>query len=425
MNGARRDITHMTAADRNAILTAFHPGAQVFVPGATGEPIALREILRADPERAAGVDFVGCLLPGMNDFDYAALHPTARLTTFLFPPAFRASFEAGRVRVLPLAYSQTAEYLAETAPIDTAILQVAPPDADGMCSLGLAADFPPLVWRRAGRRIGLINPDLPQPARAAKIPFSALDVTVEIAAPVIEAADAPISAEVAAIVARVAALIPDGASLQTGIGGAPAAIYEQLTAHKNLTIRSGMVTPGFQTLAESGALAAGGHIAGVALGTAGFYRFLAENDVVAFADARVTHGPASLALIQRFVSVNSALEIDLFGQVNLEWRGGRMVSGVGGAPDFIRAASRSPGGRSIIALPASAGGGKLSRIVPRLTSTTSSISRNDIDTVVTEFGAASLQGLSLDERAHALMAIADPRHQAGLAEGWATIRAGL
>jgi acyl-CoA hydrolase len=412
-------------ADTTALLAEFRPGKRIFVPGATGEPLALRELLSAHPDRAAGVQFIGCLLPGMNDFDYAALHPEARLTTFLFPPAFRASFEAGRVRVLPLAYSRTAEYLAETAPIDTAILQVAPPDAEGLCSLGVCADFPPLVWRRAGRRIGLINPSLPQPARAGRIPYSALDLAVEIEAPVIAAADTPVSAEVTAITALVASLIPDGASIQTGIGGAPAAIYERLTDHKDLVVRSGMITPGFQTLALSGALAAGGHITGVALGPTDFYRFLAENDVIAFADARITHGPASLATIERFVSVNSALEIDLLGQVNLEWRGDRMVSGVGGAPDFIRAASRSPGGRSIIALPASAGGGKISRIVPRLTSPTSSISRNDIDTVVTEFGAASLSDLSLDERAEALMAIADPRHQAGLADEWARLRARL
>lgn len=409
----------------NTILVEFRPGVRIFIPGAIGEPLALHPLLAADPERAAGVDFIGCLLPGMNDFDYASLHPTARLTTFLFPPAFRASFEAGRVRVLPMAYSQVAEYLAETAPIDTAILQVAPPDGDGLCSLGPCADFTPLIWRRAGRRIGLINPNLAQPARAAKIPFSAFDLAVEISAPMIEAADGPVSAEVAAIAARVVALIPDGASLQTGIGGAPAAIYEQLIHHREIVIRSGMITPGFRALAESGALAPSGHTTGVALGTAEFYRYLGENDVIAFADARTTHGPASLAAIDRFVSVNSALEVDLFGQVNLEWRGERMVSGVGGAPDFIRAASRSPGGRSIIAVPASAGGGKISRIVPRLTSPTSSISRNDIDTVVTEFGAAYLKHLSLDERAEALMAIADPRHQAGLAESWARLRAGL
>jgi len=412
----------VTPAVSSALLDELTPGRRVFVPGATGEPLALRGLLAADPGRAAGVEFIGCLLPGMNDFDYAGLHPDARLTTFLFPPAFRASFEAGRVRVLPLAYSQTADYLADAAPIDTAFLQVAPPDAEGLCSLGVCADFPPLVWRRAGRRIGLINPDLPQPARAARIPFSALDLAVELAAPVIEAADAPIAAEVAAIATRVAALVPDGAAIQTGIGGAPAAIYAQLTGHRDITIRSGMVTPGFRALAESGALAGGGHITGVALGTAGFYRFLAENDVITFADARTTHGPASLATIERFVSVNSALEIDLFGQVNLEWRGDRMVSGVGGAPDFIRAASRSPGGRSIIALPASAGGGRISRIVPRLTSPTASISRNDIDTVVTEFGAASLRHLSLDERAQALIAIADPRHQASLDEAWTGLR---
>jgi len=415
----------VSPADIEAVLAELRPGARVFIPGATGEPLALRELLSAQPDRAAGVQFIGCLLPGMNDFDYAGLHPSASLTTFLFPPAMRASFEAGRVRVMPLAYSQTAEYLAETAPLDTAILQLAPPDAEGMCSLGVCADFPPLVWRRAGRRIGLINPGLPQPARAARIPFSALDQAVEAPAPVIEAADAALSPELAAIVALVAALIPDGAALQTGIGGAPAAIYEALTSHRSLIIRSGMVTPGFQTLAQSGALAPTGHITGVALGTADFYRFLSENDAIAFADARITHGPASLAAIERFVSVNSALEIDLFGQVNLEWRGERMVSGVGGAPDFIRAASRSPGGLSIIALPASAGGGKISRIVPRLASPTSSISRGDIDTVVTEFGAARLKHLSLDARAEALLAVADPRHQVGLAEEWARLRARL
>jgi acyl-CoA hydrolase len=415
----------MTPTNLDALLAAFQPGANIFVPGGTGEPLALRQILADHPDRAAGVKFIGCLLPGMNDFDYAGLHPDARLTTFLFPPAFRASYEAGRVRVLPLAYSQVAEHLAEIAPIDTVILQLAPPDAEGMCSLGPCADFPPLVWRRAGRRIGLINPTLPQPARAARVPYAALDLAIEIEAPVISAADAPVSADIAAITARIAELIPDGANIQTGIGGAPAAIYEALTSHKNLTVRSGMITPGFQTLAASGALANEGHITGLALGTADFYRFLAENDVIAFADARITHGPASLAQVPRFVSIGSALEVDLFGQVNLEWRGERMMSGVGGAPDFIRAASRSPGGRAIIALPASAGGGKLSRIVPRLASPTTSISRSDIDTVVTEFGVASLRDRSLDERAEALIAIADPGRQAELAEAWRGIRASL
>jgi acyl-CoA hydrolase len=415
----------MTSADLARLLDLFRTGANIFVPGGTGEPLALRQILADHPERTAGVKFIGCLLPGMNDFDYAGLHPNARLTTFLFAPAFQASFQAGRVRVLPLAYSKIAEYLAQTAPIDVAILQLAPPDADGLCSLGVCADFPPLVWRRAAVRVGLINPDLPQPPRAMKVPYGALDLAIEIAAPVIAAADAPVSAEVAAITAQIAEMIPDEANIQTGIGGAPAAIYERLTGHRNLTVRSGMVTPGFQTLALSGALAANGHMTGLALGTPDFYRFLSENDVVAFADARTTHGPKPLSEIPRFISVGSALEVDLFGQVNLEWRGERMVSGVGGAPDFIRAASRSPGGRAIIALPSGAGGGKISRIVPRLTSPTASIGRGDIDTVVTEFGAARLGGLGLDERAEALIAIANPRHQGELAQAWRELRARL
>ncbi len=415
----------MTPADLDALLAVFQPGANIFIPGGPGEPLALRRILSDHPDRAAGVRFVGCLLPGMNDFDYAGLHPDARLTTFLFPPAFRASFEAGRVRVLPLAYSQIAEHLAEVAPIDAAILQVTPPDAEGVCSFGLTADFPPLVWRRAARRIGLINPSMPRPARAVKIPYGALDLAIELDAPVISAADASVSPEVAAITDHVAALIPDGACIQTGIGGAPAAIYGCLTSHRNLTVRSGMITPGFQALAESGALAAEGHIAGFALGEAGFHQFLAQNDLVTFADARTTHGAAALWGIANFISIGSALEVDLFGQVNLEWRGGRMVSGVGGAPDFIRAAANSPGGRAIIALPAGAGGGRVSRIVPRLASPTASIGRNDIDTVVTEHGAATLRGLSLDERAEALIAIAEPARQADLASAWSELRASL
>jgi acyl-CoA hydrolase len=415
----------MTPSDLDALLAVFQPGANIFIPGGPGEPLALRQILSDHPDRAAGVRFIGCLLPGMNDFDYAGLHPDARLTTFLFPPAARASFEAGRVRVLPLAYSQIAEYLAKTAPIDAAILQLAPPDMEGMCSLGLSADFPPLVWRRAGRRIGLINPSLPQPTRAVRIPYAALDLAVELDAPVISAVDAAVTPEVAAITGHIAELIPDGANIQTGIGGAPAAIYERLTGHRNLTVRSGMITPGFQTLAQSGALAADGHVTGLALGPTEFHRFLVENDVVTFADARTTHGPAALAQIPRFISIGSALEVDLFGQVNLEWRGERMVSGVGGAPDFIRAASRSPGGRAIIALPASAGGGRISRIVPRLSSPTASISRGDIDTVVTEFGVAALRGLSIDERAEALIAIAAPDRQAELTDAWRELRTRL
>ncbi len=414
----------MRRATIGDLLDELKPGLSVYLPGTTAEVTALRAILAADPERCAGVRFIGCFVPGMNDFDYAALSPTTELTTFMMAPALRASFEAGRVRLIPLAYSEIAEHLAERASIDLALFHLAPPDADGLCATGVAADFAALVWPRAKRRIALINPAMPVMRRGPRLPIAEADLAIEIDSPIIEAAAAPEAAETNAIAERVAALVGDGAAIQFGIGGAPAAVLARLTDRRGLVIRSGMVIDQVRALAEAGALAAGGaHITGLALGSADFHRFLAESDLVEFADVRVTHGAAALSTVERFTSINSALEVDLFGQVNAEWRGERVVSGVGGSPDFVRAARRSVGGRSIIALASSAGGGKIARIVPRLTSPTVSISRADIDTVVTEHGVAELTDRALDERAEALIAIAHPEHREALAAEWAKMRA--
>ncbi len=410
------------SAPLDALLDRLKPGLSVYVPGASGEPLALRAALSADPERAAGVKFIGCLVPGMNDFDYAALTPTTELTTFLMPPATRASFEAGRVRLIPLPYSEIAEHLALRAEYDVAIFHLAAPDADGLCSVGIASDFPSLVWPRAKFKIALVNAAMPTMKRGPRLPIAEADLVIEIDHPLIEGGGAPDTAEANTIAAIAAGLVPDGAAIQFGIGGAPAAVLGKLTDRRGLVIRSGMVIESVRALAEAGALAGGGHITGMALGGADFYRFLAESDLVAFADTRTTHGARALSTVDRFVSINSALEIDLLGQVNLEWRGERMVSGVGGAPDFIRAASRSPGGRSIIALAATAGGGKIARIVPRLASPTASIPRSDIDTVVTEFGVAELTDKALDERAKALIRVAHPDHREGLERDWAEMR---
>ena len=408
------------------LLQEFRPGAEVYIPGATGEPTLLRTALAADPERAREVRFTSCLVPGMNDFDYAGLHPTARMTTFMTPPAMRASFEAGRLRILPIAYSGIATYLGQRASFDLAVFHLAAPDADGLCSTGIASDFPTLVHPRAQRRIALVNHAMPAPPRGPRLRLSDFDAVIEIDHPVIEGREAPANDETARIARRIAELVPDGAAIQTGIGGAPAAALTCLTDHRGLVIRSGMVTDGYAALAKAGALDAdGAHITGAAFGSASFYRDLVELDLATMADTNVTHGAASLAGVERFTSINGALELDLFGQVNSEWRGERLVSGVGGAPDFVRAAARSPGGRSIIALASTAAGGAISRIVPRLASPTVAINRADIDTVVTEHGAARLKDLSLDERAEALIAIADPAHQAVLAEAWGRMRAGL
>ncbi len=406
------------------VFAELRPGLSVYLQGGIGEPLVLRDLLSRGPESLAGVTMTSCLLPGMNEFDYTALHPDARMTTFLLPAGSRATFESGRVVVRPLPYSQIAAAFADEAPFDLAIFQVTPPDDAGICSFGPCADFPGLIWPRARRRLAFMNPRLPRASRGPGLPRSSIDVAIEAEGPFILGAEGEPGAELRVIADRVAALVPDGAAIQTGIGGAPAAAVARLTSRRGLVVRSGMVTEGYRALAEAGALDPDAeHVTGLALGSEDFMRWAAA--AFTFADATVTHGAAILAATPRLFALNSALEVDLFGQANLEWRGGRLASGLGGAPDFARAARRSAGGRAVLALASTARGGAVSRIVARLEAPTVSIPRNDTDLVVTEHGVADLRGTGLDQRARALIAIADPAHRSSLAAAWEATRRGL
>ncbi len=410
----------MTPKDRARLLDELRPGLSVFVQGTTGEPQGFIAGLEADPERARGVRFTACLVPGINRFDYAAVHPEASMTAFMASEAWAETAKAGRTEIAPLCYSQTAAAIAAGA-FDLAIMQVTPPDADGLCSFGVSGDFPPLAWRKAKRRVGVVNPAMARPPRAETIPADALELTVEDDTPLLGAPDAAPSPALLIISKHVAALIPDGAAIQTGVGAAPAAILAALKDHKGLVIRSGMVTEGYRTLYEAGALASKDQRqAGIAYGTAAFYAWVAETDLCAFASVARTHGAAALAATPALTAINSALEVDLFGQANLEWRKGRAISGVGGAPDFAKGAMSSEGGQSIIALPATAGA--LSRIVPRLAAPTVSLARHETDVIVTEHGVANLRGRTLEARAEALIAIAAPEHRGALQDAWREIR---
>jgi acyl-CoA hydrolase len=376
------------------------------------------------PHTLEGVRLTSCLLPQMNEFDYAALCPATELTTFLLPAALRTSFAAGLVRVRPLPYSQIAAAFEVAAPFDLAIFQVTSPGADGLCSFGPCADFAPIVWPRAHRRVGFINPQLPRTRRGPTIPRAALDIAVDSPGAFVSGAEAAPGPELRQIAEIVSAIIPDGVAIQTGIGGAPAAAVWALTRHRGLTVRSGMVTPGYRALARAGALAKDAdHVTGMALGDADFMAWAAS--VFRFSDARETHGAIALASVGPLFAINSALEVDLFGQANLEWRDGRLYSGLGGAPDFAAAARRS-GGRAVLALPSTGRGpGAVSRIVPRLASPSISLARHETDIVVTEHGLADLADTDLDIRAARLIAIADPPRRSALQAAWSEIRRGL
>lgn len=417
---AARDMTgHL-----QALWDALRPGRTVYLPGATGESLALADVLRNAPERLKGVHLLSCLVPGMNEtLDYAGLAPDARVTTFMLPTCMRNSFAEGRIALIPRTYWGAALHL-QAASCDVAIAHVAPPDAAGRCSLGIASDFAPIIWPRAATRILIVNPAMPAIPGALSLPMADADIVLTLEGPLVEAPPSPGNAEAQAIAARVAALIPDNAHIQTGIGGAPGILWEHLRDHRGLRLRSGMVNDWLFALHDAGALdPAARHVAGVAYGSTYFYHRLAGTDLVDFATTIDTHGLPALAVVPRLHSVNAALEVDLFGQVNVEWQGGSLMSGVGGGPDFMRAATVSPGGRSIIALPATARHGSLSRIVARIDRPSVSIARSDVDTVVTEHGVADLRGKGVDARAEALVAIAAPGFRDALAEEWRRLRA--
>ena len=406
---------------------ALAPQSRVFVPGLSGESALLQEHLRADPERARDVTFVGVQFPGIDSIDYLALHPTARQTAFFMSPAVRAGLATGRADLLALDYPGIVRHLRETAPVDVAIAQLTSPDADGWCSPGLACDFMPLVWPRATRRIAHLNPRLPRIRSSFRIHVSELDLAVEGDAPPLEFAEAKGGAVEARIGAHVAALIRDGDTLQFGIGSVPAALADALTSHRRLRVHAGMVASSLQRLWEAGALDRDARItAGVVLGDAAFHDFAARLETLWLTDASHTHDAAAIAAIPRFIAINGAVEVDLFGQVNSERANGVIQAGAGGLPAFAQGALGSAGGRLLICVGATAKKGSVSRIVPALgAQALCTLPRQLADVVVTEHGSADVRALGLDDRAQALIGIAAPEHRDALALQWDALRRAL
>lgn len=394
-------------------------GSEVYAPGCAGHSLLFESWLRDAPGRCAGLRFTGVHIPTVNTFDFAALDPRARQRSIFLSSNLRDSWLQGKVDYLPITYTATWRWLAETAAFDTALLQVAPPDADGNCSLGLACDFTPAAWPRSRRILAHINPRMPS-TRGPSIPLARIDAAVEAEMPLLEIPDPAADPAMDAVAARVAGLVEDGATLQLGLGRLQSALLRALRDRRGLRIHSGMVSDGLLGLIEAGALeqSPDAVVAGVALGTQALYQAVARH--VRFREVGHTHDHGVLSAIPRLTAINSALSVDLLGQVNGECLGGSQLSGVGGLPDFLRGARQSPGGRGIIALPACTPKGE-SRIVPMLPSGPVSLARVDADCIVSEHGVADLRHLDVHARARALIGIADPRHRDALSEAWREI----
>jgi acyl-CoA hydrolase len=327
------------------------------------------------------------------------------------------------VRLHPLAYTAAYRFLMRER-VDVGVLNLAPGPGPFL-SASVSADVAPAIFFYAGFRVALVNAAAPRIDDAARTPLfnrDAFDLIVECDEPYLAAAPEPASTQTEALARQVAPLVEDGDAVQFGIGKLAAALLPILRDRRRLRIHSGFYVDAVLDLADSGALDAETPMrAGVALVSQGALRRLAEDERAHFAPVPRTHGLADIAMVERFVSINSALEVDLFGQTNCEFLEGRQISGIGGGLDFIRGAHASRGGRAIIALPSESKG--VSRIMPRLAEGAATIPRACADIVVTEHGVARVRHLDLDARAEALIAIAAPAHRAGLAEAWRELRA--
>jgi acyl-CoA hydrolase len=401
----------------------------VHAPGCAGHSPLLEQWLRAAPEAAAGVRFSGVWIPGVNRFDPTTLHADARATTFFLSPDLRAGWERGATDHLPLHYSEIVRWLATPEHYDLVLLHLAPPDAQGQCSLALAADFAPsaLEGLASGAAVlAHLNPRLPRTA-GPTVPMARITAWVEADMPPLTMPAEVPDDTLRAVAKQVAALVHDGDTLQFGLGKLQTAVLAQLHSHRGLRVHAGMVSDGLLGLRDADALAAPARgvppvCTGVALGGPALYDAVADAGLVRFAPVAHTHAQATLAAIPNFTAINSALEIDLLGQVNCETLGGEQISGVGGLVDFMRGARASTGGRSIVAATATVGRHARSRVVPQLPPGPVGVARTDIDTVVTEHGAAHLRHLGVDARAQALIAVAAPAHREALQEAWHTLR---
>jgi 4-hydroxybutyrate CoA-transferase len=397
-------------------LRAVKSGDRVVVGHATGEPQALIEALVARAGELSGVEIVHMVAMGPAKYAQPGMEKSFRHNGFFLGGTTRKAVEEGRADFTPCFFSEVPRLFKSGAlPVDVALIQVTPPDADGFCSYGVSADYTQPAAESARIVIAQMNRSMPRTG-GSKIALDAITHVVEKDEPVLELKPPQIGDIERRIGENVAGLIPDGATLQLGIGAIPDAVLLFLNDKKDLGIHSEMFSDGVVHLAQRGVITnarktlnPGKFVCTFLMGSRVLYDFVDRNPAVELAPVDYVNDPFVIAQHDNMMSINSALQVDLMGQVNAEMIGARQFSGVGGQVDFVRGAGRSKGGKSIIAMPSTAAGGKLSRIcleIDRGAAVTTS--RTDVHYVVTEFGIAELRGKSLRRRAEALIAIAHP-----------------
>jgi acyl-CoA hydrolase len=380
---------------------------------ATAEPVWLTRLLHAQAPRCPPFRLFFVLTFAS---DFAADHPNVTVTALGGGSAGRRFFASGADHVIPANVSSLCDLIAAGRPrVDVVLLQVTGPDAAGNYNAGLGIECLREMMAAARLVVAQVNPALPWTTGDTLIAPGMIDLLVPVEHPVLELAARAIGPVERAIAGHVARLVPDRATIELGIGLIPEAVTAALAGKRGLGIHSGAIGDGVAELMRAG-IVDNRHkeidpdvtVTLMLMGTSRLYDFADRNPLIAIRSPRYTHDALVLGHFRRFVAINSALEIDLTGQVNAETAQGRNIGLTGGQMDFVRAANRAPEGRSIIALPSTSRDRRHSRIVAKLADGIVTTPRAEADCIVTEHGIAELQGRTLAERARALLAIADP-----------------
>lgn len=393
------------------LASLIRPGDQVVWGQACGEPQTLVETLLAQRAELGGVSaFVGSSFSQTLQPEHA---DHVRFVSMGAIGTLSRLSRAGALEIIPCHVGQIGVLIMQgVIACDVALVQVSPPGPDGRHSFGLIHDYVQTAVRKARLVIAEVNDQVPFTFGQETLGADQIDFCIETSRSPVTLAALETSETDRAIAAHISAYIEDGSTLQMGIGAAPEAITRLIGDRRDLGVHSGMIGDGIADLMRAGIVTnarksyeRGVTITGALVGSQSLYEFAHKNRAIGMRGSEITHGATVIESIPNLISINSAIEVDVTGQVNAEQAGAAYVGGTGGQVDYVRAGARSPGGRSIIALPATAKEGTLSRIVTHLSGPVTT-ARVETDVIVTEFGAAELNGVSLAERARRLIAIA-------------------
>jgi acyl-CoA hydrolase len=405
-------------------VAAITSGQQVFLHGGAATPSVLLEALVARAPELTDVRIVHFHTQGPGPHLAPEMAAHFRHKALFIGANARDAVNEGRADYIPIFLSDVPDlFTSGTLPLDAVLLNVTRPDAHGFCSLGTSVDAALSAAQAARVVIAQLNASMPRTHGDTFIHVSQIDLGVEVDQPPyphFEPALGPVERRIGE---HVADLVPDGATLQLGIGAIPSATALALRDKRDLGVHTEMFTDAVMDLVECGAVTGrrkeinrGKVVSAFLMGTPRLYDFVNDNPMIELRPVDYTNDTAVIRRFSRMAAINSAIQVDVTGQVSADSIGRRFYSGVGGQMDFIRGAALAPEGRAIIALPSTAAGGSVSRIVSVLDEGAGVVTtRAHVRTIVTEYGVAELHGRSIAERAHALIAIAHPDFREELA----------